>query len=79
MLTGIKELFAIAQKRGCAIPAFNVYNAEPAMGVFLAAEEARSCVIVQMYAAWIRARCAAARIAGAMNSAPSLMNRRLYI
>lgn len=49
MLTGMKELFAIARARGCAIPAFNVYNAETAMGVFQAAEEARSCVIVQMY------------------------------
>ena len=49
MLTTMKELFAIAEKRNCAIPAFNVYNGETAMGIFKAAEEADACVIVQMY------------------------------
>lgn len=49
MLTSMKELFAIAEKRNCAIPAFNVYNGETAMGIFKAAEEADACVIVQMY------------------------------
>ena len=49
MLTGLKPLFAAAEKRNCAIPAFNVYNAETAMGVLQAAEEADSCVILQIY------------------------------
>ena len=49
MLTGMKELLNIAQARGCAIPAFNVYNAETALGVIFAAEEAKACVILQMY------------------------------
>ena len=49
MLTSMKELLAIAQARGCAIPAFNVYNAETALGVIFAAEEAKACVILQMY------------------------------
>ena len=49
MLTSMKELFAIAEKRNCAIPAFNVYNGETAMGIFKAAEEADACIIVQMY------------------------------
>ena len=49
MLTGMREILEIADKCGCAIPAFNVYNGETAMGIFKAAEEANACVIVQMY------------------------------
>ena len=49
MLTSMNELLNIAEKRGCAIPAFNVYNAETALGVLFAAEEANACVILQMY------------------------------
>ena len=49
MLTDMKSLLDIAERRGCAIPAFNVYNAETALGVLFAAEEAHSAVIVQMY------------------------------
>lgn len=49
MLTNMKNLLAIAEERNCAIPAFNVYNGETAMGVIKAAEEANACVIVQMY------------------------------
>ena len=48
MLTDMKTLLDIAEK-GCAIPAFNVYNAETALGAIFAAEEANSCVILQMY------------------------------
>lgn len=32
MLTNMKSLLAIAEERRCAIPAFNVYNAETAAG-----------------------------------------------
>lgn len=49
MLTDMKTLLDIAEKKGCAIPAFNVYNAETALGAIFAAEEANSCVILQMY------------------------------
>ena len=49
MLTDMKTLLDIAEEKGCAIPAFNVYNAETALGAIFAAEEANSCVILQMY------------------------------
>ncbi len=49
MLTDLKTVLAIAEEKQCAIPAFNVYNAETAMGVLGAAQEADACVIVQMY------------------------------
>ena len=49
MLVNMKELLAVAERKCCAIPAFNVYNGETALGVFKAAEEADACIIVQMY------------------------------
>ena len=49
MLTDMKTLLDIAEEKGCAIPAFNVYNAETALGAIFAAEEANSCVILHMY------------------------------
>jgi ketose-bisphosphate aldolase len=49
MLTDLNTVLQIAEERQCAIPAFNVYNAETAMGVLLAGEEANACVILQMY------------------------------
>ena len=49
MLTDLNTVLHIAQEKRCAIPAFNVYNAETAMGVLAAAEEANACVILQMY------------------------------
>ena len=49
MLTDMKTLLDIAEKKGCAIPAFNVYNAETVLGAIFAADEANSCVILQMY------------------------------
>lgn len=49
MLTNMKTLLDIAEKRGCAIPAFNAYNGETAMGIIKAAEEANACIIIQMY------------------------------
>ena len=49
MLTSVKELFAIAEKRNCAIPAFNVYNGETALGIIRGAEETNACIIMQMY------------------------------
>ncbi len=49
MLTNMRDLLAIAEERNCAIPAFNVYNGETAMGIIKAAEEANACVILQMY------------------------------
>jgi len=49
MLVELSTVLREAEKRGCAIPAFNVYNQETALGVLFAAEEANSCVILQMY------------------------------
>ena len=49
MLVSMKTVLDIAEKKGCAIPAFNVYNSETALGAIHAAEEAGSCVILQMY------------------------------
>ena len=49
MLVSVKKLLEIAEKKGCAIPAFNVYNSETAIGILKAAEEADSCVILQLY------------------------------
>jgi ketose-bisphosphate aldolase len=49
MLTDLNTVLHIAEEKRCAIPAFNVYNAETAMGVLAAAEEANACVILQMY------------------------------
>ena len=49
MLTNMKTLLEIAEKKNIAIPAFNAYNGETAMGIIKAAEEANACVIIQMY------------------------------
>lgn len=49
MLVDLNTVLNIAEEKKCAIPAFNVYNAETALGVIFAAEEAHSCVILQMY------------------------------
>ena len=49
MLVDLNTVLDIAEEKKCAIPAFNVYNAETALGVIFAAEEAHSCVILQMY------------------------------
>lgn len=49
MLTDMRTLMEIAEKKGCAIPAFNVYNQETALGVLFAAQESDACVILQMY------------------------------
>lgn len=49
MLNDLNTVLEIAEKKQCAIPAFNVYNAETALGVLFAAEEANACVIMQMY------------------------------
>ena len=49
MLTGLKTVLNIAEEKKCAIPAFNVYKSETALGVIRAAEETDSCVILQMY------------------------------
>lgn len=49
MLTDLRTVLQIAERKQCAIPAFNVYNAETTIGVLCAAEEANACIIVQMY------------------------------
>ena len=37
MITDLKNILALAEKRGCAVPAFSVYNLESVMGVTEAA------------------------------------------
>lgn len=49
MLASLNAVLEIAERSGCAIPAFNVYNMETVMGVARAAEEARAAVIFQVY------------------------------
>ncbi len=49
MLVSLKEILAIAEEGGFAVPAFNVYNMETVRGVIYAAEELRSPVIIQCY------------------------------
>ena len=43
MLTDMKTLLKRAEEAKCAIPAFNVYNGETALGIIRAAEEANAC------------------------------------
>ncbi len=45
----LKKILDIAEDGGFAIPAFNVYSAENAIGVIQAAEETGAPVILQMY------------------------------
>ena len=49
MLVSLKEILALAEKKHCAVPAFNVYNTETVQGVMKAAEELKAPVIFQMY------------------------------
>lgn len=49
MIVNLKEILALAEEGGYAIPAFNVYNMETVMGVTAAAEELRAPVILQCY------------------------------
>ena len=49
MLVDMRTVLDIAEEKNCAIPAFNVYNTETALGAIHAAEAAHSCVILQMY------------------------------
>ncbi len=45
----LKQVMDLGEAGGFAIPAFNVYTAENALGVIAAAEELRAPVIMQMY------------------------------
>ncbi len=49
MLYNLKDILQLAEDGGFAIPAFNVYNLETAMGVARAAEKLRAPVILQIY------------------------------
>jgi len=49
MLVNLQTILKDADEKGYAVPAFNVYNMETAMGVIKAAEEQRSPVIMQFY------------------------------
>ena len=45
----LQSILEIGEKKGCAIPAFNVYNLETVLGVLNAAQETGAPVIFQMY------------------------------
>ncbi len=49
MLVNLKTVLDLAEKGGFAVPAFNVYNMETAMGAVQAAEEMRAPAILQIY------------------------------
>ena len=49
MLYNLQDLITLAEDGGFAVPAFNVYNLETAMGVARAAEKLRAPVILQIY------------------------------
>ena len=49
MKYSLKEILDLAEARGVAVPAFNVYNLETLMGVVNAAKEMNAPIIVQMY------------------------------
>ena len=49
MLVNLKYVLDLAGKGNFAIPAFNVYNMESAMGVIKAAEEMKAPIIMQVY------------------------------
>lgn len=48
-LVSLSDVLQLAEEKGCAIPAFNVYNLETLMGVKAAAEALHSAVIIQVY------------------------------
>lgn len=49
MTTDLKQILDLAEQKGVAIPAFNMYNMESVMGVMQAAQETSAPVIFQMY------------------------------
>lgn len=49
MRSNLKQLLAMAEAKGVAVPAFNCYNVESVMGVAQAARETGAPVIFQMY------------------------------
>lgn len=49
MLVNLQTVLDMAERGSFCVPAFNVYNMETVMGVFDAAEEASSPVIMQIY------------------------------
>jgi len=49
MTTDLKQILELAERKGVAIPAFNIYNMESVIGVMQAARENGAPVIFQMY------------------------------
>lgn len=49
MRCDLRDILEIGKQKGCAIPAFNVYNLETVLGVMNAAQETGAPVIFQMY------------------------------
>jgi ketose-bisphosphate aldolase len=49
MLTDLEKILDLAEKKKAAVPAFNIYNVEGAIGVMMAAKQTRAPVIFQIY------------------------------
>ena len=49
MMTDLKEILALAERKNAAVPAFNCYNVESVMAVTRAARETGAPVIYQLY------------------------------
>jgi len=49
MLTDLKTILDLAEEKKAAVPAFNVYNVEGAIGVMMAAKQTHAPVIFQIY------------------------------
>lgn len=49
MISNLKDLLALAESKGAAVPAFNCYNMETVMGVAQAARDTHAPVIFQLY------------------------------
>ena len=52
MLTDLRSILALAEEKGCAIPAFNCYTQECVMGVLEAAKETGAPVILSRPPFW---------------------------
>lgn len=79
MQSNLKEILALAESKGVAIPAFNCYNVESVMGIAKAAKETGAPVIFQMYTRMVDAEfgsyvAAAIREAIGQLSTPAVMH-----
>lgn len=72
MKVGLSEILGWAEDHHCAVPAFNVYNTETVMGVYLAARETHAPVIMQVYSRLFDEECGRFVMAAAREAADAL-------